>query len=144
MSLFAWDNTYSVGIPHIDEQHEKLVSYINKLHEAMLRNEEDSITGNILDKLIDYIKGHFSTEEDLMVKSGYANHDVTTELQYGRHKMEHAEFARKVSDMNQKHYEKKEYISVDLLTYLVEWLLNHIASVDKQYVSFLNNKQIDT
>ncbi len=141
MSLFAWDNTYCVGIPHIDEQHERLVSYINKLHVAMLRNEEDNITGKILNELTDYIKNHFSIEDDMMVKYGFSNHDATTRQQYERHKMEHAEFTRKITDMVRKHYENKEYISVDLLTYLVEWLLNHIATIDKQYASFINNKR---
>ncbi|MEK6728705.1 MAG: bacteriohemerythrin [Planctomycetota bacterium] len=140
MSLFAWDNTYSVGIPHIDEQHEKLVSYINKLHQAMLRDEEDNVTSKILNELTDYIKNHFAGEEDLMVKTGFSDHDVTTRHQYERHKMEHAEFTRKITDMIRKHYENKEYISVDLLTYLVEWLLNHIASIDKQYAAFIKNK----
>lgn len=144
MSLFAWDNTYCVGIPHIDEQHEKLVSCINKLHQAMLRDEEDNVTGKILNELTDYIKHHFAGEEDLMVSTGFSNHDVITRHQYDRHKMEHAEFTRKITDMIRKHYESKEYISVDLLTYLVEWLLNHIASIDKQYASFINNKRADT
>ena len=143
MSLFAWDNTYCVGIPHIDEQHERLVSYINKLHEAMLKNEEDNVTGKILNELTDYIKNHFSNEDDMMVKAGFSNHDATTRQQYEKHKMEHAGFTRKITDMNRKHYEKREYISVDLLTYLVEWLLNHIANIDKQYASFINDKRID-
>ncbi len=141
MPLFTWDNTYSVGIPHIDEQHEKLVSYINKLHQAMLRDEEDNVTGKILNELTDYTKIHFATEDDLMVKTGFSDHGAVTRLQYERHKAEHAEFTRKITDMSQKHYENKEYISVDLLTYLVEWLLNHIASIDKQYASFIKNKR---
>lgn len=144
MALFAWDSTYCVGIPHIDEQHERLVSYINKLHEAMLRDEEDNVTGKILNELTDYIKNHFSIEDDMMVKTGFSNYDTTTRHQYERHKMEHAEFTRKITDLNRKHYEKREYISVDLLTYLVEWLLNHIANIDKQYALFINDKRLET
>lgn len=137
MPLFAWDDTYCVNIPHIDEQHKRLVFFINELHEAMVKNEEDAITGKILNDLTDYIKEHFSTEEDLMRKSDMACLDTAGKQHYERHTTEHAEFTKKIVDMNRQYYEKKIYISVDLLTYLVEWLLHHIVTVDKQCVSFV-------
>lgn len=138
MSLIAWNNGYCVNIPQIDEQHKKLVSLINELHAAMQRNEEHSITGKILNDLTGYIKEHFSMEEELMDKSGLPRLDADRKQHYDKHKREHAAFAAKITDMNRQHNKEKSYISVDLLTYLVEWLLNHIAEIDMQCVSFLN------
>lgn len=142
MALFAWDDTYGLNIPHIDEQHRRLMSFINELHEAMLKNEEDTITGKILNDLTNYIKEHFDAEEDLMRKSDFVCLDTAGRQYYEKHTLEHAEFTKKITDMNRQHHEKKSYISVDLLTYLVEWLLNHIANVDKQYASFMKDTRI--
>lgn len=140
MALLAWDNTYCLNIPHIDEQHKRLMSFINELHEAMLRNEEHKITGKILDNLTDYIKEHFLAEEYLMEKSDFTFPDTPENQHYKKHKREHALFTEKITKMNRQYYEQKDYISVELLTYLVEWLLNHIVNIDKQYASFIKSK----
>ncbi len=138
MALIAWNKSYCVNVPQIDEQHKKLVSLINEMHEAMQRNEEHSATGKILNDLTDYIKVHFSMEEELMNKSGFSRLDAARKQHYDKHKKEHAAFTEKITGMNRQHNEEKSYISVDLLTYLVEWLLNHIAEIDRQCVSLLN------
>lgn len=35
MALFVWNDTYSVQVGSIDEQHKKLSNIINQLHEAL-------------------------------------------------------------------------------------------------------------
>ena len=48
MVLFEWDDTYSVNVGEIDEQHQKLVGMLNDLHEAMEQGKDKDALQEIL------------------------------------------------------------------------------------------------
>ena len=35
MAFFDWNDELATGIPKIDEQHKKLISLVNELHDAL-------------------------------------------------------------------------------------------------------------
>ena len=131
-TLFEWDAMYSVKVDRLDGHHKRLFDLINKLHVAMLAREAKSVLAATLDELIAYTKMHFSAEENLLKSSGYPD--------LSAHMMEHDRFVRTVEEF-QKHFESgQQFLSVQLMDFLKDWLCNHILRTDQKYSDFLAAK----
>ncbi|AEH44800.1 methyl-accepting chemotaxis sensory transducer [Thermodesulfatator indicus DSM 15286] len=130
--LIKWGPSFEIGIKIIDEQHHKLVDMINELYRSL--KEEVSIANleKILDELIDYTAKHFKTEEEFFDKYGYPETEI--------HKQIHAKLVDKVIDYKHKIKSGDEKLAYDLLTFLKDWLSNHICVTDKKYGPFLKEK----
>lgn len=132
MSLFEWNETYSVGINKLDEQHRNLVTMINDLYDAMRIGQGKILIQQILDKMTHYTVTHFESEETLFDKYNYPDTE--------KHKKEHKEFVNTVLDFKEKYDKGSILLSVKLLNFLRDWLLNHIQGSDKDYGPFLQSK----
>jgi hemerythrin len=134
MALFIWKDEYSVGIDSIDNQHKVLVSIINNLHSAMLSAKANTILDKILKELIDYTKTHFDNEENLFAEYGYP--------ESGEHRRIHKQFTDKIFDLYDDFKNGKKMLSIELLNFLKDWLINHINGTDKKYSKFLTDKGV--
>lgn len=130
MPLLNWDNSYSVGVPEMDDQHKQLISIANKLYEAMKAGKSKETLSQVFDELIEYTKFHFTAEEALMRKVNYPGlNDQSTQ---------HSDLTKKVLEFQAKFKEGALFISIDVLNFLKDWLVNHIVKMDKLYGSFIN------
>ncbi|WP_048093592.1 bacteriohemerythrin [Geoglobus acetivorans] len=134
MALISWNESFSVNIKEIDEQHKKLVSMINRLHDAMLEGKGKEIMGELLNDMVEYTITHFSTEEKLMEQYNYPG--------YIKHKAEHEQFVSKVGEFKKKYEDGQLTLTMEVLSFLKSWLTNHILNSDKKYGPFFNNKGI--
>lgn len=134
MALFDWNAKFSVGIKSIDDQHMKLVEYINQLHAGMMAGKGNEVMGPILNGLVDYTQKHFKFEEDLFAKHGYA--------ESAAHKAEHDKLVATVSNFHKKFKEGGATISTELMNTLKSWLTGHILGVDKKYSAYLIEKGV--
>ena len=134
MALITWNDQYSVGIRKIDDQHKRLVGFINDLHGSMLEGKGKEVMGKILGGLIDYTRTHFLAEESLMSLYRYADFEA--------HKKEHDGLTGKVLDLQRKFQEGTASMTLDLMTFLKDWLTNHILKLDKKYAPFLIGKGV--
>ena len=75
MALIAWNDSYSVKVKQMDEQHKKLVEMINQLHDAMKVGQGKQVVGDVLNALVSYTKTHFASEEGC---HRYSNYQVPT------------------------------------------------------------------
>jgi hemerythrin len=71
MGKIEWDNSLSVGVDLIDEQHKTLLERLNDLSNAVEMSHGETETGKTLDFMVDYTDFHFSAEEKLMAEQGY-------------------------------------------------------------------------
>ena len=55
----------------IDQQHQELVTMLNRLNDAVSNNESRENIYRIIDDVIAFTRIHFATEEQLMIQSGY-------------------------------------------------------------------------
>ncbi len=129
MALITWNSAYSVGVKQIDEQHKQLIMMINQLHLSMLKGEGGKVLDEVIKSVINYTKTHFSAEEILMKKYGYEGFD--------EHKKIHEEFINKVDEFEKK-LAKGDLISIEVMNFLKDWLLNHIQGTDKKYTQYFN------
>jgi hemerythrin len=135
MPLIEWNESLSVDIASIDKQHQKLVSMINELHQAMKNGKGKEIIGNIIEGLVSYAVIHFKTEEDYFDEHGYP--------EAAAHKEEHAGFVKKVSEFKELFTQGKLGLSVDVIYFLSDWLRDHIKGSDKRYGPFLKEKGLE-
>ncbi len=129
MALMEWRESYSVGIPSIDEQHKKLVSLINELAEAMHNKKGKEVLKGIIDEMAKYAVYHFQTEEKYMKEFDFPGYD--------EHKKEHDSFVEKVKEFQKEYEEGKSLLTVEILMFLRDWLIKHILGTDKKYGPFL-------
>ncbi len=134
MALANWRDEFSVNIAEIDEQHKKLFDYINEIHEAMRNKKTKEELGKILDKLTKYTVEHFRTEERYFDRYDYPRSKM--------HKLEHQVFIDKVGDFKADFEKGKLLLSLEVINFLKDWLINHIKGTDQAYSAFLNEKGI--
>lgn len=125
-----WDISYSVNVKEIDEQHQQFIQILNKLYESVSHGTEQKELKVILDELVNYTDLHFKTEEKYFDKFNYENSS--------EHKIEHARLRKQVADFYKKFAEGKAEISVGLLDFLEDWLVEHLDIQDKKYVECFN------
>jgi hemerythrin len=127
--MFEWRREYSVNIASIDAQHQKLFAIAGGLHEAMRMGQARLVLTKILDRLVQYTKSHFAHEEGLMRMHSYPDLAI--------HKEEHEALTKQVLDFLHAFQAGDAFISVELMTYLKNWLEKHIKGTDMLYSPFL-------
>jgi hemerythrin len=131
MALMTWDKKYSVGVKAIDSQHTVLFGLINDLHDAMLKGEAKSMTGQLLKKLADYTRTHFVEEEKMMESAKYPG--------LSAHQVKHRELIKQVEEYSARFARGEATLNLHLMNFLRDWLTKHILEVDHQYGPCLNN-----
>ena len=123
MELIKWTDIYSIGIIEIDNQHRGLVIIINELFTHMSEGKAKENLSEIFDHLTEYTQKHFMVEETMMIKYGYQD--------YEQHKLEHQKFVDKLKSFKSEFNNGKVTLSLEILNFLKDWLLNHIQVTDK-------------
>jgi hemerythrin len=130
MPLMQWNDSLSVSVGEIDAEHKNLVLYLNDLHFAMSQGKGSDILKSLLTRLVAYTQVHFATEEKYMKQWNYPG--------YVYHKGEHDAFVKKVAEFKAKFEGGQAALSIEILTFLKDWVVNHIQGTDKKYGSFFN------
>ena len=134
--LIAWSKTFTCGIKLLDDQHKELIDLVNDMfhHATGDENHEHEYFNKVIQQAIKYIKVHFATEEKIMRAIKYPG--------YAEHKRAHDNFVLKVVENIQNYETEKHYTLYSFTKFLKDWVLSHIAVMDKQY--FIYIKQIAT
>ena len=131
MALLTWDKSFSVGISHIDDQHKHLIGLINKLHTSRAKGDEATVIRRVIFELFKYATHHFSDEEKLMRDNNFPG--------FQAHYEEHESFIKRLDSLSSDFAEGDGIVASKTFKFLVEWLLDHIITVDKQYGIFLKD-----
>lgn len=130
--MFEWKPEYSVKIPTIDAQHQRLFALAGNLHEAMAQGKGTECLETALSQLIDYTKEHFAAEERLMRMHNFAGLEA--------HKREHEKLATQVVELQARFRRKETFLTLDLMRFLKSWLSEHISRSDQKYASAIRGK----
>lgn len=124
MAYMVWTRELESGIPVIDAQHERIVDFINELHDACESGDIHE-TNHVMEGLLNYTVTHFEFEESLQERAGYAYLKA--------HRRIHEIFMKRVAEIRSR-ANKGENVAPELLTLLNGWLISHIKSEDRDYV----------
>jgi hemerythrin len=125
MEYIRWKEDLSVDNEFIDGQHKELFRYINAFYESIAAQANKSAVTQVIKDLENYTKVHFTAEEAMMQRAGYPELD--------RHKLEHKKFIDTVSDYRQRHEEGRLLLSLEVTSFIKEWITNHIKQTDRRY-----------
>ena len=131
MALINWESSFSVNIAEIDTQHKKIIGFINELNDAMKEGKGKEVLSAILNELINYTATHFKYEEQYFEKFGYPETEA--------HKQHHANLVQEVVSFRDNFQSGKLGVTVEVLSFLIGWLKNHILVEDKKYTSCFNS-----
>ncbi len=134
MAIFTWGEKFFVGIQSIDRQHEKLVDYINRLHDGMLTGAGEEVLGPILNGLINYTDSHFKYEEQL-----FRLHDYPASEEHFAH---HKKLVEQVLKFKNDFDNGDADITNEMMNFLKDWLMDHILKEDKKYSPFFLEKGV--
>jgi hemerythrin-like metal-binding protein len=121
-----WQESMSVGVKEIDDQHKQLLDAISTLNDAIINKSVDKVLFSIFDRLFDYMEVHFATEEKYFDKFAYEDSET--------HKAAHRFFGNRVTEMHQKIDRDIHELSLELVAFLEFWLVGHVMVMDKKYM----------
>ncbi|NVO09318.1 MAG: hemerythrin family protein [Bacteroidales bacterium] len=127
MALYEWKDVYNIGIDSIDAEHQGMLNLINQLFDAMSHGKAKEIMVDIFSELINYIKLHFKREETFFTDTNFP--------EYIEHKLQHDLFIEKINAFKTQFDDGKQNISVELINFLTDWLINHIFIMDRNYLN---------
>ena len=131
--LFRWGPHYKLGVETIDFQHEQLAELLNRLNTSWRTDEGRAMQRALLGMLVDSVKEHFRTEEALMEEIGYPDLEL--------HRNAHKFLAAQVLEFQAEFNARRTNLSESMMTYLKDWLRDHMLTVDKKMGTFIRKKQ---
>ena len=127
--MIKWDDTMSVGIWKMDQQHKRWVELINDLSECISQGSSHESLNKLFSNVAEYTRTHFADEEQLLAKNNYPDLDI----QRG----EHNNFIINLDKLKLQFDSQESGTATDLMNVMCNWLINHIRSCDKKYGVFL-------
>jgi methyl-accepting chemotaxis protein len=127
-----WSDLMSVGIEEMDKEHQELFNRINKLLSALIEGGDVDMAETV-GFINDYIDYHFRDEEKMLEKVKYPHLEEHKKL----HKVYEDEFDRIEKELREGNFDVT--LLIEIQENVVNWLLNHIAKVDKQYGKYITN-----
>ena len=122
MALIEWKDEFSVGVPDVDYEHQKLIALINDLHEAMSSDNSKVTVMDFLGEIYAHVSGHFALEEKIMRERKYDH--------YAEHKADHEALLDELRDIMDD-YEENAYFSDNTFANAVgSWFSDHFKNRD--------------
>ncbi len=135
-----WTQDLSVGIDIIDNQHKELFSRINSLVDAIKHSVCKYKISDVIKFLEDYIHTHFDEEERYMIRYKYPGYEFH-KAQHEHFKVEFSALKTELAKLEGGAKPGSYDLSVTTNQVVVDWILDHIAKVDKQLGKFLQTKK---
>jgi hemerythrin-like metal-binding protein len=129
--LHEWTKSYELGIEDIDFQHHFFFNLILRLSKELQEAHDPQYRAALLSELNAYARFHFISEENLMTRTGFPE-------RVGHHYL-HLELLDQLSvNGNMFSLAQSQQSSQDMITFLVEWFINHTMRVDRLFADYLH------
>ncbi len=134
MKFKEWSQEFEIGIGAIDQDHQTLFNSVRQLGEHIHEDRGEGRIKATINALLLYVDEHFEREERFMIRAGYPD--------FVAHKKEHDAFRDAIMSLRDFHERSPNEIDAQkIVTFLENWLLNHILKIDTQYAPYLNGKK---
>lgn len=107
---------------------------LNEFYDNIILESNKENIATLLKKMKDYTVYHFRNEEEHLKLHAYPHFEA--------HKKEHQSFIEKVNEIEKRFIKGKFILSLEVITFLKDWLKNHIMISDKKYSEFLISKGV--
>jgi hemerythrin len=127
-SSISWSDDFALNLPEIDAQHQVLFGLFGELWNAIVARAGQADMLRLIADLDDYAVQHFKEEEAFMTVTGFPRLEG--------HKMAHETFVRRVAAERLAIEKGSPNLSLDLLRFLRDWLVEHIMVSDREYARY--------
>jgi hemerythrin-like metal-binding protein len=134
MSKITWNESFSVGVNVLDEQHHKIIDLINRFVEQESEAFDREILETVLSELIEYGFEHLKLEEAMLEENDYPD--------FQKHKHEHLLYVQKITQSAKRKKSLSEEEFIELGEFLNQWWTDHILEEDMKYRPFFESKNI--
>ncbi|HAR63851.1 MAG: hemerythrin [Candidatus Margulisiibacteriota bacterium] len=134
MDFIVWNDTYSLNVANINEQHKELFELINNFYRGVDKSINKKTLSKVLAEFLNYTKYHFSTEETFLHKHDYPY--------YEEHKLVHDKFIMEIVDFQKAFNNDDIQPTIELLKFIKNWLISHIFIMDKQYSTYFQENDM--
>jgi hemerythrin len=133
MNRFAWTDELVLGHAALDAQHERMFALGRNLVYPLSDPNRHLPGAERLLALTDAVQEHFSFEEDLMRSAGYPGST--------RHAGEHAALLSELAEYCARLHWDGDDVPEDVVTFLRDWLSQHIATSDREVVHWFDSER---
>ncbi|MGD0681005.1 MAG: bacteriohemerythrin [Terracidiphilus sp.] len=135
VALLSWNHTCTVGVRSMDDQHGILMDTMNELRLAVVRGLGREQVSEVLDRLIEFTRMHFSSEEKLMSQYLFPG--------WEEHRAEHQRILAQILQSSHRVQHGEQMQMRPLLCFLRESYTEHIESMDREYGPWFNGLGVD-
>jgi len=131
-NILIWTDAMLTGVDPIDNDHQVLISKLNKVGDQSISGEEMK---NIVGDLIDYTRSHFKREEAVMTACRYPDLE--------QHREMHQSIVRQLNQMVTVIWNTSETVEprLRLHKFLRDWLFDHIINEDKKISLYAKGRE---
>ena len=122
MSLLEWRDSFSVGVPAVDHEHQELIESINRLNDIAVAGGEVERVVAVLGDIYAQISAHFALEERVMREAHYDG--------LAEHKAEHEALLDSLLDIMDSIQDENSYDEQVLGRELDAWFSVHFQTQD--------------
>lgn len=130
MPFMVWNESYKIGVPEMDEQHQRWLALLNEFYDHVKEGASSENLTKLLKGAMDYTDFHFAEEERFMGSIGYPGID--------QQRARHQDIRNHLQEYYRKLQDRKVVISLPVTTEMKNWFNQHILVEDKQYAEFVH------
>ncbi len=128
LEKIIWSDDFSVGHEKLDQQHFKIVSFINELIDRPeIKTQSEAL--DCIRQMLAYSVEHLEYEEKLLSENNYPD-SVS-------HSVVHQFYVKKVENFLKMSFLNNNDFKFEVLDFLKEWWTYHILEEDMKYRPFL-------
>ena len=128
MPIMEWDNSFDVGVPTMNREHQGLLRLMNALYDAVERGEEGPKVIAMVDELGKATVAHFASEERYFDSIGLPDAAV--------HKVIHKKLLTQFGQSAAEIQADNGKVSKKFFDFLRYWLSAHIRGIDAKYGAY--------
>lgn len=128
-----WSRKLEIGDPIVDSEHRYLIELINNFHQQFHTNHREQNLISVFNHLANYVRVHFENEEALMHAIEYPD--------LSEHRRIHEKLIQQVIALSEDFIDGEKNVTENLLEFLKQWALNHIAETDLKIRKYLSDER---
>ena len=134
MTLLTWNHACAVGVKAMDEQHAVLMDTLNEIRLALVRGHGREQVSEALNRLIEFTRMHFASEEQLLEAHGFPG--------ASEHRDAHQKLLGQIEEAALRSQHHDDLRTKSMLLFLREWYMKHMEDLDSLYGRWLNARGI--
>jgi len=134
LTILTWNHECAVGVKAMDEQHAVIMDTLNEIRLALLHGLGREQVAEGLNRLIEFTRMHFASEDQLLEKQGFPG--------AAEHRDAHQKLLGQIEEAALRTQHNDEVHTRSTHLFLRDWYMNHIEGLDSKYGVWLNARGI--